>query len=119
MAEAAPQGRPDAPEGACTGATHSAQAWSQGTVASPQALPPDPTGLLRPLSPMEEAHLSSRAAEPYRDPTGRAQAAAILAARQRAQASHPGASTSAWRRHWGLDRRPTAPPTPAGPRDGR
>ena len=118
-AEAGPRGRPDAAEGAGTGATHSAQAWSQGTVASPQALPPDPTGLLRPLSPMEEAHLSSRAAEPYRDPTGRAEAAAILAARQRAQASHPGASTSTWRRHWGLDRRPIAPPTPAGPRDGR
>ena len=100
-------------------ATSSAKTWSNGTVASPQPLPPDPTGLLRPLSAMEEAHLSSRAAEPYRDPTGRAQASTILAARQRAQASHPGASTSAWRRHWGLDRRPNEPPTPAGPRDGR
>ena len=118
-AEPGPRGRPDAPEGAGTGATHPAQAWSQGTVASPQPLPPDPTGLVQPLSAMEEAHLASRAAEPYRDPTGRAEAGAILAGRQRAQASHPGISTSAWRRHWGLDRRANGPPPPAGPSNGR
>ena len=107
------------PESAPNEATSSAKTWSNGTVASPQPLRPDPTGLIRALSPMEEAHLASRAAEPYRDPMGRAEASAILAARQRAQASHPGISTSAWRRHWGLDRRPNGPPTPAGPWDGR
>ena len=82
------------------------KSWSYGTVASPQPLSPDPRGLLRPLSPMEQDHLSSRAAEPYRDPTGQATAEAILAARQQAQARHPGPSTSAWRRRWGLVRRP-------------
>ena len=107
------------PVGGPNEATSSAKTWSNGTVASPQPLPPDPTGLLQPLSAMEEAHLASRAAEPYRDPTGRAEASAILAARQRAQASHPGISTSAWRRQWGLDRRPNGPPTPAGPSNGR
>ena len=100
-------------------ATSPAKAWSNGTVASPQPLPPDPTGLVQPLSAMEEAHLASRAAEPYRDPTGRAEASAILAARQRTQASHPGISTSAWRRQWGLDRRANGPPPPAGPSNGR
>ena len=107
------------PPSATPGATSSPQPWSHGTIASPQPLPPDPSGLIRPLSPMEQAHLASRAAEPYRDPTGRAAAATILAARQRAQASHPGASTSAWRRQWGLDRRQQGPPTPAGASDGR
>jgi len=107
------------PDGGPNAATSSTKTWSRGTIASPQPLPPDPTGLVRPLSAMEVAHLASRAAEPYRDPTGRAEASAILAGRQRAQASHPGASTSAWRRQWGLDRRPNKPPTPAGPRDGR
>jgi SAM-dependent methyltransferase len=86
------------------------KSWSYGTVASPQPLSPDPRGLLRPLSPMEQDHLSSRAAEPYRDPTGQATAAAILSARQQAQASHPGPSTSAWRRRWGLVRRPGISP---------
>jgi len=101
------------------GATSSARAWSHGTIASPQPLPPDAMGLIRPLSPMEEAYLATRAAEPYRDPTGRAEAATILAARRRAQASNPGASTNAWRRQWGLDRRQQGPPTPAGSSNGR
>lgn len=100
------------PERGPNAAPSSAKAWSKGTVASPRPLPPDPTGLLLPLSAMEAAHLASRAAEPYRDPTGQADAATILAARQRAQARHPGPSTSAWRRQWGLERGSAASPKP-------
>jgi tRNA U34 5-methylaminomethyl-2-thiouridine-forming methyltransferase MnmC len=74
--------------------------WCHGTVASPQDLSHDPA--LRPLNAMEREHLASRAGEPYRDPDGRGEAAAILAARDRAQQKHPGPSTGAWRRRWGV-----------------
>jgi|688.fasta_scaffold227405_2 tRNA U34 5-methylaminomethyl-2-thiouridine-forming methyltransferase MnmC len=77
-------------------------AWSYGTAASPTALASG--GPVWPLAPMELEHLHTRAAEPYRDPSGRATAAAILAARQRAQAASTATSTSAWRRRWGLER---------------
>jgi tRNA U34 5-methylaminomethyl-2-thiouridine-forming methyltransferase MnmC len=79
-----------------------ANAWSYGTAASPTALASG--GPLRPLAPLELEHLHTRAAEPYRDPSGQATAAAILAARQRAQAASKATSTSAWRRRWGLER---------------
>jgi tRNA U34 5-methylaminomethyl-2-thiouridine-forming methyltransferase MnmC len=80
-------------------------AWSYGTVGSPTAPVATPgDGLLRPLSPMELEHLHTRAAEPYRDPSGQATAAAILAARQQVQATSDASSTSAWRRRWGLER---------------
>lgn len=84
-------------------------AWSYGTAASPSTLVPgggSGNGPLRPLDAMERDHLNSRAAEPYRDPGGQASAAAILAARQRAQAASTAPSTSAWRRRWGLEHRP-------------
>lgn len=90
-------------------------AWSYGTAASRSPLPSlNPSagiaeGPLRPLNLMELEHLSTRAAEPYRDPTGQASAGEILAARQRAQASSSAGSTSAWRRRWGLERSPTRP----------
>ena len=51
----------------------------------------------------ELAHLATRAAEPYRDPSGRASSTAILAARREAQAASGALSTTAWRRHWGLE----------------
>jgi tRNA U34 5-methylaminomethyl-2-thiouridine-forming methyltransferase MnmC len=82
-------------------------AWSFGTAASPSSLADGgwcAGGPLRPLTPMEREHLATRAAEPYRDPGGQASAAEILAARQRAQATSDAASTSAWRRRWGLER---------------
>lgn len=110
-------------------------AWSGGTVASPRPfqsdplqsdpLKPDPlqpgslkTGPLepaaawRPLTPMEEDHLTTTAAVPYRDPSGRASAEAILAERSRCQAEQLAAgrvlASSAWRRRWGLEmRQPT------------
>jgi tRNA U34 5-methylaminomethyl-2-thiouridine-forming methyltransferase MnmC len=89
-------------------------AWSYGTAASPSPLPcgSGPGALLRPLTPMELEHLTTRAAEPYRDPTSQASAGAILAARQRAQAGSTAGSTSAWRRRWEarVDSGPAAPP---------
>ncbi|MCP9791929.1 MnmC family methyltransferase [Vulcanococcus limneticus] len=84
------------------------QLWSHGTAASPQALPVldgrglPPARILRALGPLELEHLQTRAAEPYRDPSGRAPAAEILAERQRAQGTSTAGSTSAWRRRWGL-----------------
>ncbi|MEB3255411.1 MAG: MnmC family methyltransferase [Synechococcaceae cyanobacterium] len=79
--------------------------WSGGTAASPSSLA---TGagddVLRPLSPMEEEHLRTRAAADYRDPGGRGTAAEILAERLKRQATMGGESSSAWRRRWGLER---------------
>jgi len=81
------------------------QDWSGGTAASPTPLNGAP--LLRPLSQMEQEHLSTNAAEPYRDPTGDADRSTILRERQRAQqnAMANGAvePTSSWRRRWGLE----------------
>ena len=79
------------------------QRWSGGTVASPTALPglADPAeALLRRLSPMEEEHLDTRAALPYRDASGSTPAAAILAERQARQQGAAGESSSTWRRRW-------------------
>ena len=86
--------------------------WSGGTVASPSPLAPSPW--LRPLGPMEEEHLATSAGEPYRDPTGQSEAAAIVAQRSQAQAeglaSGRLSSSSAWRRRWGLeDNQPKSP----------
>ncbi|MEB3351351.1 MAG: MnmC family methyltransferase [Cyanobacteriota bacterium] len=86
--------------GSATGQAAGPSPWSQGTAASPDRLPPG--GALAPLSPMELEHLATRAAEPYRDPDGQADAATITAARRRAQAASGAGSTSAWRRRWHL-----------------
>ncbi len=82
------------------------KAWSAGTVASPTALPS--TGRLRPLSRMEREHMACSAGEPYRDASGRASAAEILAARARAQASSGAEPSRAWQRRWAIERRRTA-----------
>jgi tRNA U34 5-methylaminomethyl-2-thiouridine-forming methyltransferase MnmC len=90
------------------GAGPGPSAWSRGTAASPSPLLLShgehwaDGAALRPLSAMERGHLLTRAAEPYRDPGGEATAAAILAARERAQAGSAATATSAWRRRWGL-----------------
>jgi len=68
--------------------------WSEGTVAAFQ-----PDGLM-PLSPMEQEHLHTRAAIPYRDPTLSNPAAVILERHQQEQARSSLASTSSWRRRW-------------------
>jgi tRNA U34 5-methylaminomethyl-2-thiouridine-forming methyltransferase MnmC len=78
--------------------------WSGGTAASPKPLSDAP--LLRPLSAMEQEHLCTNAAEPYRDPSFSAERGVILRERQRAQqlAMERGGveATSSWRRRWGL-----------------
>ena len=78
--------------------------WSGGTAASPSPL--DGEHQLRPLSAMEEEHLRTNAAEPYRDPSGAAERTEILQQRQQAQAramaSGTVEGTGAWRRRWGV-----------------
>lgn len=70
--------------------------WSQGTVA---AWNPE---LLRSLSTLEQEHLNTRAAIPYRDPTLTDDAASILQRHQHEQARSTRESTSSWRRRWGI-----------------
>jgi tRNA U34 5-methylaminomethyl-2-thiouridine-forming methyltransferase MnmC len=129
-AMAAPQGL-DAgsnPSGGAAGPPGGAarrSAWSGGTVASPSPLEGGAAEggaaeagaagvagaaghLWRELSTMEREHLASAAGEPYRDPSGTADAAAILASRSQAQraalARGERLPSSAWRRRWGLER---------------
>jgi tRNA U34 5-methylaminomethyl-2-thiouridine-forming methyltransferase MnmC len=86
------------------------QRWSGGTAAGWQsfgaAAAPQDNPWLRPLSPMEQEHLLTGAAEPYRDPSGIALADQILAAREGLRhdrvASGALESTSVWRRRWGI-----------------
>ena len=95
------------------------KAWSGGTLASPAPLgsallgfaplgsaPLGPSRLWRELSAMERDHLASAAGEPYRDPTGTADAGAIFTSRLEVQAaalaSGARTSSSAWRRRWGV-----------------
>ena len=68
--------------------------WSQGTVAShaSESLPP--------LSPMEQEHLHTRAAIPYRDPSLQGLPETIQARHQQEQATSRLESTSSWRRRW-------------------
>ncbi|MFM7653707.1 MAG: MnmC family methyltransferase [Vulcanococcus sp.] len=84
--------------------------WCAGTAASPTPFQgsddtaPCHGAVLRALSAMEREHLLSRAGEPYRDPSGNADAATIRSQRSERQRHHTGESTSAWRRRWGLER---------------
>jgi tRNA U34 5-methylaminomethyl-2-thiouridine-forming methyltransferase MnmC len=70
--------------------------WSQGTIA----------GFIldrhQPLSLMEQEHLQTRAAIPYRDPTLSDSAAQILERHQQEQQTCDLESTSSWRRRWGI-----------------
>jgi tRNA U34 5-methylaminomethyl-2-thiouridine-forming methyltransferase MnmC len=80
------------------------RAWSGGTLAS--RTPLAPSAVWRRLTAMEREHLACSAGEPYRDPTGTAEAAAIRAHRRETQAASLArgerTSSSAWRRRWGL-----------------
>ena len=80
------------------------RAWSGGTLASRAALAP--STVWRRLTAMEREHLACSAGEPYRDPSGTAEAAAIQAYRREAQADSLARGertpSSAWRRRWGL-----------------
>ena len=76
--------------------THSSQEWSQGTIASF-----DKTDLPA-LSQMEQEHLRTRAAIPYRDPNLSDSAIDILARHQQEQSNSLLESTSSWRRRWNI-----------------
>ena len=81
-------------------AASASEQWSSGTVAAPTAL--GDCFPLRCLTAMEADHLFCSAAEPYRDPTGQASAATLLAERQLRQSQSSAISGSAWRRRWGV-----------------
>jgi len=81
------------------GASHSPHEWSQGTVAGGAGLE---LINLTPLSRMEQEHLQTRAAVPYRDPELHDSAQQILARHQVEQQQSPVESTSSWRRRWGI-----------------
>jgi tRNA U34 5-methylaminomethyl-2-thiouridine-forming methyltransferase MnmC len=81
-------------------AASASEQWSSGTVASPRPL--GESFPLRSFTAMESDHLLSTAAEPYRDPTGLASAATLLAERQLRQSQSKAISGSAWRRRWGV-----------------
>ncbi|MBL1178611.1 tRNA (5-methylaminomethyl-2-thiouridine)(34)-methyltransferase MnmD [Pantanalinema sp. GBBB05] len=70
--------------------------WSDGTVGAFDASD------LHPLSQMEQEHLQTRAAIPYRDPTLDDAAIAILARHDQEQQTSRLESTSSWRRRWGI-----------------
>lgn len=70
--------------------------WSQGTVAAWQS-----ESLLR-LSQMEQEHLQTRAAVPYRDPRLSNGSEEIAAQHQQEQQQTQLESTSSWRRRWGI-----------------
>jgi tRNA U34 5-methylaminomethyl-2-thiouridine-forming methyltransferase MnmC len=80
------------------------RAWSGGTLAS--RAPLAPSAVWRRLTAMEREHMACSAGEPYRDPSGTAEAAAIRADRCETQAASLArgerTSSSAWRRRWGL-----------------
>lgn len=76
------------------GARHLPHEWSQGTVAAYT------NDGLHPLSKMEQEHLQTRAAIPYRDPQLCDQPEKILQRHQQEQQRSTLESTSSWRRRW-------------------
>jgi tRNA U34 5-methylaminomethyl-2-thiouridine-forming methyltransferase MnmC len=78
------------------GAAHLPHEWSQGTVGSFDEK------TLHPLSQMEQEHLKTRAAIPYRDPYLNASAEVILQQHHVEQQMSQLESTSSWRRRWGI-----------------
>jgi tRNA U34 5-methylaminomethyl-2-thiouridine-forming methyltransferase MnmC len=73
-----------------------AHEWSQGTVAAWDGQS------LHPLSLLEQEHLQTRAAIPYRDPTLCDRASIILERHHHEQQQSVLESTSSWRRRWGI-----------------
>lgn len=78
------------------GEVHLPHEWSQGTIAAWTA------ETLHPLSQMEQEHLNTRAAVPYRDRTLQDSAEEILARHAQEQQSSQSESTSSWRRRWNI-----------------
>lgn len=73
---------------------HPTHEWSQGTIGAWT------TAGLHPLTRMEQEHLCTRAAIPYRDPNLTDSAEAILSRHQQEQKICRRESTSSWRRRW-------------------
>ena len=77
--------------------------WSSGTLATkpggPEPLANRGPGW-NPLCKMEEEHLNTRAAVPYRDPDGHDDAQQIRMRRVQEQEACKSESTSAWQRRW-------------------
>lgn len=76
--------------------SHRSHEWSQGTVAALSGQH------LHPLSLMEQEHLKTRAAVPYRDPNLCDSADLINTRHQHDQQHCDAESTSSWRRRWGI-----------------
>ncbi len=73
---------------------HRSHDWAKGTIAAWSS------DTLYPLSQMEQEHLNTRAAVPYRDRTLSDSAKEILARHEQEQRSSKVESTSSWRRRW-------------------
>lgn len=78
------------------GELHLPHEWAKGTIAAWNA------ETLHPLSQMEQEHLNTRAAVPYRDRTLNDTAEEILARHEEEQRSSKVESTSSWRRRWNI-----------------
>lgn len=78
------------------GELHLPHEWAQGTIAAWNA------ETLHPLSQMEQEHLNTRAAIPYRDRTLSDAAEEILERHEQEQRSSTVESTSSWRRRWNI-----------------
>ena len=78
------------------GDTHLPHEWSQGTVGSFNAQ------TLHPLSQLEQEHLQTRAAVPYRDPDLCNPADLIHQRHHQEQQQSDRESTSSWRRRWNI-----------------
>ncbi|MBD2096961.1 hypothetical protein H6F90_17815 [Trichocoleus sp. FACHB-591] len=78
------------------GEVYESHEWSQGTVGSfnPETL--------YPLSQMEQEHLQTRAAIPFRNPDLSDRAETILQRQKDEQSQSQRESTSSWRRRWGI-----------------
>lgn len=76
------------------GERHLPHDWAKGTIAAWNS------ETLYSLSQMEQEHLNTRAAVPYRDRTLRDSAEEILARHEQEQRSSKVESTSSWRRRW-------------------
>ena len=76
--------------------------WSSGTMAvQPDSAPcPSDGPGWRALSPMEEEHLGTRAAVPFRDPSSSGNCTEILQRRQLEQEQCEFEPTNAWQRRW-------------------
>ncbi|MBW4540276.1 MAG: hypothetical protein KME43_14180 [Myxacorys chilensis ATA2-1-KO14] len=77
--------------------SHLRHDWAQGTVGALSH-----NIALQPLSQMEQEHLHTRAAIPYRDPTLNDSAEKILERHVQEQRSSTAESTSSWRKRWGI-----------------